>query len=81
MNASELARALGLSAPSLSAWRGGRARPEAHYRTALRRLLGEAFREEVWMTKRERAIAHGSHETPSAPPSGHAVTADLSKAG
>lgn len=50
---SEIARALGVSAPSFHSWTRGTTRPEAHFRLAIERLLGIAA--ESWMTTEERA--------------------------
>jgi transcriptional regulator with XRE-family HTH domain len=57
MTQAALAATLGVTEPSLSAWKRGTSRPESHYRKALERLIG--IPEGTWMTRRERAIANG----------------------
>ena len=53
----ELARRVGVSGASVSAWKAGTSRPEPHYRQALEREIG--LGRETWMTAEERAIAQG----------------------
>ena len=57
MTQAELARTIGISEPSVHAWRKGKARPAPHFRKALCRLVG--IREAAWMTPRERKLADG----------------------
>jgi transcriptional regulator with XRE-family HTH domain len=52
-----LAARLGVTEPSLSAWKHGATRPEPHFRKALERVAG--IPESAWMTNRERLIASG----------------------
>jgi transcriptional regulator with XRE-family HTH domain len=49
----KLARDLGVSKPSLSAWVNGHARPEHHHRVVLERLTG--IPADAWMTESERS--------------------------
>lgn len=51
---SSLARALGVSQPSVSAWIAGPNRPEAHHREALEAITGVPA--DDWKTERERAL-------------------------
>ncbi len=64
MTQAELARRLGIKSASVSAWKDAVARPEAHFRDALERLLGIPAGD--WMTDDERRIAGGA--APSASP-------------
>jgi transcriptional regulator with XRE-family HTH domain len=67
-----LARDLGLSAASVSAWLSGHARPNTHYRVALERATG--IPADDWMTEAERTIAFGEDEPgPTTKPSGEAA--------
>lgn len=68
MSQAELARAVGVKQPSVSAWVAMTARPEAHYRRAIRRTIAAAaaekgieadIPEDDWMTDAERSIADG----------------------
>ncbi len=60
----KLARDLGLSGASVSAWLSGHARPEAHYRIALERITGGAVPATSWMTDKEREVAFGRWRAP-----------------
>lgn len=51
---STLARTLGVSQPSVSAWLAGTSRPEAHHREALELLTG--IPADAWKTDVERAL-------------------------
>ncbi len=68
MSQSELARRCGVSQPSVSAWIRFTARPEAHLRPVIRRVLGVAGLEDAdWFTDEERAIANGTASGPKLP--------------
>lgn len=58
---SSLAKELGLSQPSISAWKQGKTRPETHQRQAIRRVLD--IPEDDWLTDAEFVIAHGHART------------------
>jgi len=51
----ELARELGIAPQSVAAWRDAKARPVAHFREALFKLLGIPV--DAWMSGEERRIA------------------------
>lgn len=60
LSQADLARCIGVSGPSLHAWKTGASRPEAHFRQALQREIG--LQADAWMTPQERAIAGGVAE-------------------
>ena len=60
----ELARRVGVSQPSVRKWIHQAAKPEAHHRKALERILG--IPEDDWMDAAERAIAEGTGEDDAA---------------
>lgn len=82
MSQAALAGIVGVKQPSVSAWVAMTARPEVHYRRAIRRAIAEAaaakgldtdIAEDDWMTDAERTIANG---TPKAPDSSPALAAE-----
>jgi len=60
---STIARKLGVSQPSVSAWLLGRTRPESHYREAIERRF--KIRASDWMTDSEYFMAFGRQRTRS----------------
>ena len=59
-----LARKVGVSQPSASAWLLKRSRPEPHYRTVIRMLFG--IPENEWLTEEESAVIHRAEQAISA---------------
>ncbi len=50
---SRAARELGVSHPSVLAWKRGSARPKAHQRTAIKVWTGGRVTESMWLTEQE----------------------------
>jgi len=55
-----LARKVGVSQPSASAWMLKRSRPEPHHRTVIRMLFG--IPESDWLTDDECAVIHRAEQ-------------------
>lgn len=63
---STIARALGISRPSVAAWLHDGARPEPHLRVALNRIYGIPVND--WLTDAEYAQAYGCTRATAARP-------------
>lgn len=59
---SDVARALGVTPPSVCDWASGKSRPAIEYRKALARLW-PFLEEDGWLTAEELAIAYGGGRT------------------